>query len=397
MSTILFAWELGAGMGHLAPHRELLRLLIERGHSLHVVSRDLARAGRAFEGLELRYWQTPLSQQSPEVVYHPTISSAHILHNVGFADVSDISVRIAAWRNVLVAIRPHLVLADYSPTALLALRGSGIRAVTMGMGFCLPPRQSALPAFSTLAERVTVEQLAEDESRVVRTINAALQQHHLPPVTSLAEVFHAADLHVLNTVRELDHYPERGPVEYAGLPPERSGVRVFWPMGTRRRIFAYLKPFVALDSLLELLNKLELPSIVACDGLTSESRRKWASATMTFAPPNVDLAQMARECHLAITNGNHTTTARLLLAGKPVMVIPLHLEQELIAAAVQRLGAGVVVRPHEPQDVYRQLAELLNQKNFHSAAAAFAEKYRGLGTASSLERLADRLTALAGA
>ncbi len=392
MSTILFAWELGAGMGHLAPHRELLRSLLERGHAVHVVSRDLARAGRVFEGLTLRYWQAPLSQHRPEMVYQPTISAAHILHNVGFADVADVTLRIAAWRNLLSSIRPELVLADYSPTALLALRGSGIRTATIGMGFCLPPPQSPLPAFSTLSHLKSVEQLADNESRVVQTINVALRQHDLPAIASLADVFHAADRHVLNTVRELDHYPERGPVEYAGLPPERPGTRVVWPLGQRRRVFAYLKPFEALDALLELLNKLELPSIVACDGLSADSRRKHASATMTFAPPNVDLAQMARECYVAITNGNHTTTARLLLAGKPVMVVPLHLEQELIAAAVQRLGAGVTVRPKEPHDAYQQLAELLNQNKYHESAETFATKYRAGGATASVESLIDRLT-----
>ena len=180
MRTILFAWELGAGMGHVAPHRELLRSLLERGHAVHVVSRDLVRAGRVFEGLALRYWQAPLSQHRPEMVYQPTISAAHILHNVGFADFADVTLRIEDWSNLLSSIRPQLVLADHSPTALLALRGSAVRTVTIGMGFCLPPPQSPLPAFSTLSHLKGGEQLADDESCVVQTINAALRQHDLP-------------------------------------------------------------------------------------------------------------------------------------------------------------------------------------------------------------------------
>lgn len=392
MSTIMFAWELGGGIGHLAPHRDLLRSLAARGHSVHVVSRDLVRAGRTFRGLPLHYWQAPITHERAEVPYQPTISAAHILHNVGFSSVTDVSLRIAAWRNLLATIRPDIVLADYCPTLLLALRGSGIRTATIGMGFCLPPQQSPLPAFSTLSHMAQLDRLAEDESRLVETINIALRQHHLPVIQSLADVFYSAELHVLNTLKELDHYPNRGHVEYAGLPTEQPGTRIVWPAGARRRIFAYLKPFEAIDALFELLNKLELPSIVAFDGPVSDLKHKHSSATLAFAAPSINLAQMAHECFLAITNGNHTTTARLLLAGKPVMAIPLHLEQELIASAVVRLGAGAVVRPNEPHDAYRQLAELLNQQKYHEAAREFSAKYQYGGAVSSIDRLIDRLT-----
>ena len=160
-------------------------------------------------------------------------------------------------------------------------------------------------------------------------------------------------------------------------------------------MFAYLKPFPVLDSLLELLNKLELPSIIACDGLSPELRSRHVSNTMAFAPPNVDLGQMNRECHLAITNGNHTTTARFLLAGKPVLTVPLHLEQELISCAVRAHGLGVSVRRTEPRDVYAQVAELLNSPSYSKAAAAFAAKYSGCYE-NRLARMVDSVERLTG-
>ena len=375
-------------MGHLVPHRELIAALLKRGHTVHVAARDVGRAGAAFEGLPLHYWPVPLSLDLPTKIYQPTVSLAHILHNVGFANATDVTLRIAAWRNLLTAIRPNVLLADYGPTALLAVRGSAVKAVVIGMGFCLPPDATPLPAFATLAHGTTVEQLSDDESRVTLNMNSALQQHGLPKIQRLADTFYDTHAQVLTTVAELDHYPARGQAEYWGLSPERAGKSVAWPAGTGRRVFAYLKPFPAIEALFELLNQLELPSIIACDGLSESLRHRHRSATLNFTEGDVDIARLAVDCYVAITNGSHTTTARFLLAGKPVVMIPLQLEQELVAHAVTSLGLGLTVRPNEPQNLFPQLATILNSAVYHRAAADLASKYAA-GCSDRLDRLID--------
>lgn len=377
MANVMFAWELGGGQGHLVPHRELLHQLAERGHQVHVVTRDLVRAAQAFSGLRFRYWQAPIASQPPERIFEPTVSLTHILHNVGFASVTEIAARLAAWHNLIDVIRPDLLLADYSPTALLASRRRRVRSIAVGTGFCVPPRVQPLQAFATLRHLAQPQQLAADEARLVTTINEALAHSSSPAIASLADVFHSTDAQWLTTLPELDHYPDRGSAEFWGLAPERPGVPAQSPPGDRRRVFGYLKPFPHVENLLELLNRLELPTVIACDGLSVATRQKHASRTLSFAPPHVDLAQMARECHLAITNGNHTTTMRFLLEGKPVVMIPLHLEQELVAHAVQSHRLGVTVRLKEPRDVYSQMAEILNTPTYHQSATAFAAKYAG--------------------
>lgn len=56
-------------------------------------------------------------------------------------------------------------------------------------------------------------------------------------------------------------------------------------------------------------------------------------------------------------------------------MIPLHLEQELLAESVRKTGAGVVVSPKSAQDLFHQLALLLNGNECHLAAATLREKY----------------------
>ena len=98
---------------------------------------------------------------------------------------------------------------------------------------------------------------------------------------------------------------------------------------------------------------------------------------MRFSAPTVDVAQMGRESHFAITNGGFTTSVQLLLQGCPLMVIPLQLEQMLAAHNFRRLGAGVIVRPTMADDIAPRLTELLENTKYRDAVGALARKYEG--------------------
>jgi UDP:flavonoid glycosyltransferase YjiC (YdhE family) len=65
-----------------------------------------------------------------------------------------------------------------------------------------------------------------------------------------------------------------------------------------------------------------------------------------FEDRPLDLGAAARECDFAILNAGHGATAPMLLAGKPVLELPLQLEQSLTASAVADMGAGEAV-PHK--------------------------------------------------
>src|SRR5688572_24863269 len=56
---ILFGWELGGGMGHLAPHRALFEALLARGHRLHLCVREPVRAERVFSDLDISIQEAP--------------------------------------------------------------------------------------------------------------------------------------------------------------------------------------------------------------------------------------------------------------------------------------------------------------------------------------------------
>ena len=377
MASVLFCWELGAGFGHLTPHREVLATLQQKGHTVHIAARDLTRATKAFEGLKFAYWQAPTPQNRPEKMFKPTINFAQILHDSGLWDPIGLSARIAAWRSIFAATRPKLAVVDYCPTALLALRGMGIPAVVTGISFTIPPNATPFPAFPMLKNLSTGEKLFYEEKQLLTGINAALAKHRIAPLNNLAQIFHDVAGKIIVALPEFDHYPNRGPAEFMGLPPAPNRPLTTWPPGDGPRVFAYLKPFQALETLLTEIKQRGLSAIIACDGISKELQDKFTTETMRFCAPTVDVDQMGRESHFAITNGGFTTSVQLLLKGCPLMVIPLQLEQMLSAHNFRRLGVGVMMRPTAVEDVAPRLTEMLENTKYRAAAGALARKYEG--------------------
>jgi UDP:flavonoid glycosyltransferase YjiC (YdhE family) len=147
---------------------------------------------------------------------------------------------------------------------------------------------------------------------------------------------------------------------------------------------------------LSLLNERRLPTVVYVDGLDGATRRKLESETLRFERERVDLRRAAAECDLAVLHAGQGATAAVLLAGKPVLQLPLVLEQRLTADAVVRLGAGERATPGDPESLNEKLNALLASDRYAEAARRFAAKYADFDPAAQVERMAGRVEELLG-
>jgi UDP:flavonoid glycosyltransferase YjiC (YdhE family) len=97
-----------------------------------------------------------------------------------------------------------------------------------------------------------------------------------------------------------------------------------------------------------------------------------------------------------VLHAGQAATAAMLLAGKPVLQIPLVLEQGLTAEATARLGAGIVVnhRAKDPAAAGRLLDVLVTDNRHTNAARRFARKYSAFNPADQLRRMVDRVEEL---
>jgi UDP:flavonoid glycosyltransferase YjiC (YdhE family) len=134
-------------------------------------------------------------------------------------------------------------------------------------------------------------------------------------------------------------------VRYWGHVSGSGGIAPQWPQGSGKRIYAYLKRSAAIEEILEELARRQQPTLVYAMGIEPAVRQRFESTSMRFETRPLDMSAVARECDLAVLNANHGTLCDLLLAGKPLLMLPLHLEQRVLAERVSGLGVGPWMTP----------------------------------------------------
>ena len=375
MSHILFAWELGGGLGHVAPYVETIRQLTAKGHEVSFALRDLSRAETILALSGATYLQAPaLLKPIPQPIPNP-YSYPQILHNVGYHDPNTLLALVKAWRRLIELVRPDVLVADHSPTALLASRLTGVHRVIAGTGFTVPPPLTPMPNMRFWSH-VEPEFLSRFEDRMLGNINTAMRQLGVKSLDKVADVIDAEAV-VLRTLPELDHYPSRPAAEYWGIWPTMRAAPPVWPATTRPggKIFAYLKPSRDLPAVLQALRQLGRSSIVYLESKTELLIGRYGAPHINFVDHPQDISRVAEECDLAVLNVNHDTMAYFLLSGKPIFMLPLTLEQFILSKNVERLGAGVGATTADT----RKLAPLLESMNgtdsYRLAAQGFALKH----------------------
>lgn len=374
MANILYAWEFGAGLGHLGAFLPLARALRDKGHNVHWAVASSTAAARLLDQEGFGWLQAPVCPEQPR--QGPPLSYADILLRFGYAHAVDLLGLTVAWRELIKLTGACIMLADHAPTALLAARTLDLPVVLYSSGFCVPPRQSPSPNMRPWIS-LPAAQLATLEQTALASINAVLGHFGKSALAGVAQLFELAEDTLLG-FPELDHYEHRGPARYWGnLPDAGIGTSPPWPAVPGKRIFAYLRPEIRHHEVaLQALQALGQPSVVFMPGASAALRSRFASPSLFFADTPIDLARAGREADLALTYASLSTTTRFLLAGKPVLMLPGHLEQFLMARRVEQMGAGLLVDPEKPaNDLPQKLQQVLFDPLFADNAQAFARKY----------------------
>jgi UDP:flavonoid glycosyltransferase YjiC (YdhE family) len=398
MATILMTWELGGGLGHLMQLLPLARGLVARGHTVVAALRDLSKVENVFGPGPVRYLQAPIKMGTARRVIRPPVTFAHLLHNCGFAELPELRTLTSAWRNLIAMSRPDLILFDHSPAALLASRafGTNVRRVVIGSGFCIPPDVPSPPFVLRPWLNADPASLAADEKTLLDRVNHLLGEWRRLQIERVAQIYSEVDDTFLLTFRELEHFPERQGAVYRGAWTEGRGKPPQWPAAEgRKRIYAYLKDFPSLPLLLQALRQSGHAVIVYADGVSAELRKCYTSDTLRFEMSPLHLGQAAKECDLAILNSGHGTTAAMLLAGKPALLIPIYLEQGLLAKAAERnTGAALEASHKDGEQVVQRLEKMLGSDDYADAAHRFAARYADFDPVEQNERMVDRMEQL---
>lgn len=394
MSRIVYAWELGGGYGHISAFLSVAKQLQERGHEVVFVLKNLEHAHTLLGKYGFSYLQAPVRWPGVSTL-PPAINYAGILRNTGFHETAGLLARTRAWKTLIAYLEPDLLLFDHAPTALLAARDLEVPRALFGTGFYSPPRTSPMPAMRPWLS-VPEKELVNSEARIIMTINSVMDLIGGRHLTVLADLFEAEE-DFLCTLPEIDHYQGRKQgVHWGPAFSHAEGFDPIWPSVGDKRLFAYLnKDYAGLEPLLQQLRASSWSVLAHIPGTTPAFMHKHSSANLHISAQPVNLRQVGRQCELAICHAGAGTVAAMLLSGKPLLMLPMHLEQSLTARNVALLGAGIGIPPETKKPNYRAaVMDILSNAKYTKAAEQFADKYASFDPGEQAVRIADRCEAL---
>ncbi|GBG12760.1 two-component system sensor histidine kinase/response regulator [Novimethylophilus kurashikiensis] len=374
---VVCVWELGSTLGHLGEMLPVMRTLDNHHLPIALMVREL----HGIVGLNLPAMpvlQSPVWTLQVGGLPDPPLSFAEILLRYGYHDADCLQGLVTGWCSAFEALNAQAVIANYSPTALLAARILGLPAITLGSGFNLPPRVNPVPNMRPWVP-VPVERLVEADRWVTRNINIVLDRYHRPPLRSVADLFDVA-ANLLCTFPELDHYAfriaEMQRAFYVGSMIEAKGKPVDWPDGDDPCVLVYLRPEVkALEPMMQALKAADCRIVAFIPGLSATQQAQWQSPNCRIVDELIKLDHLLPTCDLAINYAGHGFVSDVLMAGVPLLLMPMHLEQYLMGQRVMAIGAGIVTDMEGNSDYPELVRKMLTDKSFKQAAAGFAAKY----------------------
>lgn len=397
-STIALAWELGRGYGHVHSLAAIGEALGRRGHRLVVIAKELHRAEGAFGGLGVPILQSPMgapARAAPERLH----SLGETLRVAGYDCVEHFGPIYRAWRVLLEAFGPSVVIGDYAPTAALAARALGIPRVVIGTGWTVPPLQVPMPNVTPWAPLPRREATLAAEGEVLAVINEVLSRCGDAPVHAVADVHEGTERWLL-TFEELDHFGPRPDTTYWGTLAGGHGARPpVWPQGEGPRVFTYLSArYWDFERVVEHLGATGYPTLVYARDLGPARAAELSTSTLRFSPHIVDIDLAMKQAAVFVSHGGHGTVSRALLHGRPLLVLPEHDEQALMGhhLAAQGLAIDVGLSRDRSNDYAPLLRSVVEGGSHARAAQAFAARHAGFDQAASVRALADRCERLLG-
>ena len=203
--NLLLAWELGGGLGHVARLQGLGRLLREDGHKLTYAFRNPGAAA------QLRQSDLDHVHSAPAMTVMPgsrraAYDYADLLLLRGYESTERLHQKVAGWLDLIRTSGAECIIADHAPTACLAAHVAGIRSITVGTGFTVPPLTKPLNPLMPNSPEPEAGQFSL-ENRLDRAVADLLKQYGKPEVDRAVEAVGDAGLVLLHCVSDYPANP----------------------------------------------------------------------------------------------------------------------------------------------------------------------------------------------
>lgn len=397
MARFLFTtWE---GGGHVQPLLLVARDLKARGHEVMVLSDACNNVDAGALDLPFRAWTTAPSQtgkrrEDDRLKDHEADNPLEVIHRLidrviagpALAYAQDTLAAADAFKPDAVISQELLfgVMAAAESRALpLALFTANIWSLPTLAG--APPFGAGMPEATSDEERAMhamVSQMSRGFFQAgLPSLNAAREALGLAPLADLFEQLNKADKILLGTSRAFDFAPEPLQQPYAYVGPylaDPAWTEAFTPpAGVAPLVIVsfsslYQAQEAHLARVIEALGRLPVRGLVTTGPTLSPEEFP--------APDNVTVVRSAPhgallgETAVFVTHAGHGSTLRPLMAGVPLLCLPMGRDQNDNAARVTARGAGLRLGPDASVDaIAAAITDLLASPGYRGAAKALGE------------------------
>jgi len=289
-----------------------------------------------------------------------------------------------------------LLVADcLLPTALIAADAMGIPGVLAFHmpeylpGANRPPGMFGLKpgkgAFGHVRDSILTGLFNMKLNSYLPVINETRRRSNLPPLERTSDLFHGADLRLIQTLEDFDYPLEPKPanVRYTGPvlndPDWTSSWSNPWPEGDTRPLVVislsstFQNQQAVIQSAIDALLNQEVRGLVTLGpALEKKSFKVPENVIVVDSAPH---SKVFPEADLVITHAGHGTLMRALSHGLPLLCLPMGRDQNDNAVKVQHHGCGIALSAKAGAEKIRKaIQHILCEKTFKEVALGFQAK-----------------------
>lgn len=368
--SVLFTWELGDGLGHLKPLLYQGQLLQQaREVSCSFAMRDPVLASSHMHRDAGRLLAAPHFRQ-PDISDTAKGSYAAILARQGYMEEDILTGLIRSWRDLIDLVKPDLIVADHSPSAILAARDR-VPVLHVGTAYTIPPVHAE--NFPVLAGGDREKMIRRSDGPMLAVVNRVLSNLDLPQLGRLPEML-KAEAECIYTLPQLDPYRNTryedalGPLEPP--PPCRLYPADF-------RIMAYLDAaYPAFDTVVDILLASRYDCSAYVRGLRPSHYQLLQAKGLRVSKQPPPFGECMPQATLILHHGGAATAQAAVLAGRPQLILPQQAEAGFTARCLEAMKVGASIEADKIASLPGVLNGLANDRQIRDRAMATAQDAR---------------------
>lgn len=392
-SYLFVTWE---GGGNVAPVLGLAQRLIERGHRVRVLAepclqKNIESIGAEFISFKKYFIRT---DRTIDLIQDWNAGPMNLatFDNIIFGPAMDVAEETLA---AIKDVHTDVVVADLMMVgSMIAAEAYGIPHVVLFHmpeylpgpnrppgGFGLNPQVGKV---GQLRDRLLSMVFNRVTGKFLPRLNAVREHFNLAPMRSFLDVYHHADLRLMQTCKAFDFpiFPAPKNVRYVGPilddPDWSDDSTLMLPNGDSKPLVVVSFSSTFQNQRQAIQHTVTAMADLPINGLVtlgpSMSNERFQAANNIEIKSSCSHSKVLPSASAVVTHAGHGTVMAALSNGLPLVCLPMGRDQIDNAARIVRHGAGLKLSPKaKPREIALAIRRVLNEPEFARNAMRLRE------------------------